>query len=131
MNTYVNPFVSISVDILDSLKKYEKIADQIIEKLELIKDDISKNLKEYITAVADAKQRTTVLATNTISSGVLGLIAREVGVRVFAGFLIGGGAIGAALTVVVFLRAKKNFDKSKQKNMEAINATKIVGIDSV
>lgn len=78
-----------------------------------LEKDISENIKKYIDAVFEAKRRTTLAVTNIASSSVLGLVARELGVQVFAGFILGGGVLGAALTVAVFVRAKKKFDKEK------------------
>ena len=131
ISTYCTPFVSVIEDLLKALKEYEKVADLIVSKLKEIKEDVKQSIKEYIQAANETKAKTTAVATNIVASGALGLVAREVGIRMLAGFLVGGGAIGAGLCILAFIKAKRKFDQAKKKNMEILNSKKIDGIENV
>lgn len=63
MNTYCKPFESVTTDLIKSLKEYEAVADKLMDKLNMIKEDIHNNLKEYIKAVTQVKHQSTVAAT--------------------------------------------------------------------
>jgi len=129
--TYVIHFDRLTKEIISALREYEQIIDAICANLLEIKEDIKVNLKEYMSAAFDAKARSAAVATNFVASGLIGFVAREAAVKVVAGVLVGGGAIGAALTVYTFIQAKKKWDEAKKKNEEALNTRKITGVNNV
>jgi len=131
MQTYVIPFDHLTKEILASLKDYEKIIDDVCQNLLAIKDEIKQNLAEYMTATKNAKVKSAAVAGNLVASGVMGFLAREAAVKALAGFLVGGGAIGAALTIYTFVQAKKKWDEAKKKNEDMVDLKKITGINSV
>ena len=128
--TYTDHLRQITGDILIILKEYEKLVGEIITNLQVIKEDIKTNLKEFANAHFDAKARSTAVATNFVTSSIIGFLAREAAAKVVVGCLVGGGALAAVFTVVTFIQAKRKWDQVKKKNEESLNTKKIPGINN-
>jgi len=91
--------------------------------------EIQKNLQDYKNSSVNLKNRTAAIIPSLMSSGLLGYAAREVTIRIFAGFLFGGGVIGAAFTMYALYDTKKKLKKYAKGNDAMLEAAKIEGMN--
>jgi len=131
LETYTLPLQRINKNILDCFQVYEKILTELAVKLGEIREEILEELKKYSTASYDVTARSIALSANFLSTSFLGFVGQEVGIKIFAGFLAGGGAIGVALTVISFINAKRKWDEASKRNKEILDADKIPGVGNI
>jgi len=131
LETYTLPLERISNNILDCFKVYEKILSGLFIKLGGIREEILDELKNYNMASYDATARSIVLSANFVSTSFLAFVGQEIGIKVFAGCLAGGGAVGAVLTVVAFVNAKRKWNEVSKRNKEILDADRIHGVGNM
>jgi len=128
---YVGHFDRILKEVLALFKNYSGMIDLVCENLLNIQMHTIANLKEYLAAASETRNRTMTIGVELLSSGLLGFLGREVAGRAIAALFVGGGVVGGVVTAFFFFQAWQRLREAMRKNEETLNLKKIDGIKDV
>jgi len=125
LEVYVYPFQNTMSETLEAFKEYQKLLAYIVEKFTPIKDDIEKNVKEYVLGKSDFQALSVAASSNFFVSFVISNLAREVFFKVFAGCLVGSGGVIALVSIICFVKLTKKFNQKKQESDRLVNLNSV------